>query len=168
MRCSLKPRRRAVSNFLEVFILIGVALGGSGIVLGVGLAYASLPNASFSITGLSISQGSYSTIETMTILDSGETQLGPFTLITQGAPVTSTYCYSVLNPASRALISSTCPSMAEDPGSVRIAVTISPGQGITLELLIEGEGFILGSSHMVTVTASSGAQQGAEVQVLPA
>jgi hypothetical protein len=164
----LKPRRRAVSNFLEVFILIGVALGGSAIVLGVGLSYTSLANASFSITGLSIRQGSYSTIETLSILDSGETQLGPFTVTTQDAPITSTYCYSTLNPSSRATISSTCPTMTEDPGSLKIAATISPGQGIVLELVILGEGFVLGTSHMVTVTASAGVQQGAEVQVVPA
>lgn len=169
MRYSLAPRRSAVSNFLEVFILIGVAVGGSGLMLGAVSGYfGSFDGPSLSLTGASIRQGSFAAVESITVFDSGQAPMQSFVVTTEPAPGSGSYCYSLLDPATRGLIASTCPTMRAGPGSVNVSSPVAPGKGVTVELIVMGGGFAVGSSYAITVTGSTGSQEAVSAQAVPA
>ena len=152
--------------YLEVFLLIGVALGGAGLVFGGGAALlGSASGPSASIVSVSIRQGSYSAVESVTVEDVGTQPLGALTVVTSGAPPSALYCYSVEVPGSGALLASTCPSLSSDPGTVNLPAAAGEGGSVLVELVVTGGSFAVGSTHLVSVTASSGAQAAAEVQV---
>ncbi|MDE1858457.1 MAG: hypothetical protein KGI26_05285 [Thaumarchaeota archaeon] len=164
------PRARAgVSIYLEVFLLIGIALGGAGLVFGAAatlVGSASGPSAS--IVSASIRQGPYSAVESVTVEDVGTQPLGALTVVTSGAPASGMYCYSVEDPGSGAVLASTCPSLMADPGTVTLSAGVGEGGSVLVELVVTGGSFAVGSTHLVSVTAASGAQADAEVQVAPA
>ncbi|MDE1853620.1 MAG: hypothetical protein KGI38_07725 [Thaumarchaeota archaeon] len=162
-------RRMGVSNFLEVFILIGVAVGGSGLVLGAVSGYfGSFYGTSLSLTGATIRQGSFTAVESITVFDSGQVPMQSFVVSTEPAPSSGSYCYSLLDPATRGLVASTCPTMRAGPGSVSVSSPLAPGKGIVVELIVMGGGFTVGSSYAITVTASTGSQEVVSVQAVPA
>ena len=155
--------------YLEAFLLIGVALGGSGLVFGAAatlLGSASGPSAS--IVSASIRQGPYSAVESVAVEDVGTQPLGALTVVTSGAPASALYCYSVEDPGSGALLASTCPSLSADPGTVNLPAGVGQGGSVLVELVVTGWSFVVGSTHLVSVAASSGAQAAVEVQVAAA
>lgn len=162
-------RRRAVAGYIEVFVLVGVALGGSAVVYGATSVYgSSLRSAAVSIVSASVSQGSYLAVERIALFNDGQVTSASMTISTPQAPQAATYCYSVASPSTMAVISSTCPSSTPDPRSVTIAYALPPGGSVLVEVFVQGARFNIGSSLIVIVTTSSGAQDSAGVQVLPA
>ena len=158
-----------MSGYIEVFILVAIALGGSGMVLGAaGALVGSASAPSVGVASAAIRQGPYTAVESVTVSDLGTGPLGAFTITTSQAPAAASYCYSVEDPAGGAVLSTTCPGYAVDPGTVVVTVAVKPGGSEVVELVITGGAFLLGSAHQISVTTSSGAQAAADVQVVPA
>ena len=158
-----------MSLYLEVFILVAVALGGSGIVFGAAARYiGALSGPSISVASASIRQGPYSAVESITVAAASGGPVGTLVLSTSAAPETASYCYSVTDPYTGAALTSTCPSMATDPAVVSIPALAQGWSGVLIQLIVTGGEFTLGSAHQVTVTASDGAQATVDVQVVPA
>lgn len=152
-----------------MFILVGIAVGGSGLVFGAAAALlGSGPSPSLSIVSASIRQGPYSAVERVTVADAGTASLGSFVITTSQAPASANYCYSVESPSSGALLYSSCPTASADPGTVALSTRIPPGGSLTVELVVTGGAFAIGSDHLVSVTTSSGAGATADAQVVPA
>ena len=166
----MRPRgKRGVSTYLEVFLLIGVAIGGSGLVLGAATRYlGSSSGPSVSIVSAAIRQGPYSAVESVAVAESGAGSLGAFNLTTSQAPESAPYCYSVDDPVSGEVLSSTCPGQAVGPGTIEIPPGSVRGGSVLVEVVVAGWAFAPGSSHLVSVTASDGSEASAEVEVVPA
>jgi len=161
--------RAAAATYLEVFLLIGLAIGGSGLVLGAMVnATASAQGPAISVTGATIRQGTFLAIESLTIYNTGSVPLQSFVLSTGGVPATASFCYTLFDPMAHSILSTTCPSMGTNPASVVLATTVSPGKGVLAELTVMGQQFSLGAISKVTVTSSGGAQQSLDVGVVPA
>jgi hypothetical protein len=157
-----------VSTFLEVFILIGVALGGSALVLSASTGYiAGLRGPSISIAAASIRQGSESAVEAVELSNTGTSAARSFVIATSQVSDAATFCYSLLGSANETM-ETTCPSMQQGPASVDITYSLQSGSTVEVELLVLGDQFAIGSTHLVTVTASSGAQQSYDAEVVPA
>lgn len=160
--------RTGVSAYLEVFLLIGVATAGSGIVFGAAAGFfGSLGSPTLSIAAVSIRQGPYAAVESVTVVGSGQGSLGNLVITTSGVPSSSTFCYSILDPVSRSALSSTCPTLQPNPGTLSVSPPSGAGISVLVELVIVGNIFTPGSSHLVTVTSSGGAQQSSAAQVVP-
>lgn len=160
--------RRGASAYLEVFVLVALALGGSGIVFAAGLGVASSAQGpGVSVYGFAVRQGAYFAVESATVYDVGD---APFTFVlsTSGVSTAASYCYTVYSPEGGATVSTTCPAMSTDPARVPVATALSPGGGVVVELTIAGTAFSLGTDVKVTVTTSTGAQQSADAEVVPA
>jgi hypothetical protein len=162
-------RRSGASTYIEVFVLIGIAAGGSAAVLSAVLPYSSaLQGPSVNIEDTSLRQGAYIAIESLTVYNSGQTAMSSFVLSTSQAPVLAPYCYTTYNTATGAELTSTCPATAGNPGSVSVGYPVPPGGSVGVVVTIMGQAFTVGEGCAVTVTTSAGAQQTAEVQVAPA
>lgn len=150
-------------------MLIGVAVGGSGLVYR-GAADIVSPGGgpAVYVAGATIRQGELVAVESLTVYDSGSAPLGSFVISTSAVQPAATYCYTVYDPLGRAVLTSTCPSMSAGPGSVAIGETLAPGAGVVVTLVIQGASFQPGGVCQVTVTASDGAQQTLAVEVVPA
>jgi len=169
MSCSLEAKRRGVSTYLELFLLIGIAVGGSGIVLDASMNIVSQSQGgSVEILGASVRQGTYAAFESITLSDAGQKPVSSFTVSTQPVSTSVSFCYSVVNPVSMAVLKSTCPAMAGNPTSVAVTSTVAPGQSLLLQLVIAGQAFALGSSSTITVTGADGSQGSTTVEVVPA
>jgi hypothetical protein len=166
----LEPRRRGgVSDYLATFILIGVAMAGSGIVYSATSAYsASARGPAVSLIDGGISQGSYSAVEKVGVFNPSTVDITSFILSTVGGPGTASYCYSLFDPENMTAVSSTCPAMVLGLGAVDVTYPLLPGEGVLVEIMVTGGSFTVGSSCTLTVTASSGAEQTLAVQVVPA
>ncbi len=162
-------RRAGVSGYLEVFILIGLALGGSGIVLGAAVRYSSsLQGASVAVSDAGISQGVHFAFERLTVSNTGQTPITSLTVSTPMAPPSASYCYTLTDPSTLRASSTTCPRMATNPGTVAIPCVIPSGGALRVTLQIAGSVFAIGSSTQVIVVTSAGSSATAEAQVLPA
>lgn len=166
----MNPRRRsAVSTYLEVFVLIALAVGGSGLVLGAALGPASsVGGGSVSVIGATISQGEAFAFEKLAVQNTGNAPFGWFSVSTAGVPPSASYCYSLYDPLLRATPLSTCPGMSVDPRVVTVAAVLAPGKALVFELTIEGAPFPPGSTVRVTVLTSNGAAEGVDVAAVPA
>lgn len=161
--------REAVSNYLSTFLLIGVAVGGTGIVIGATSNYTSaLGGASVSVAGAGIMQGAYMAVERLTVFNSGGVPEGEFTISTPGAPASASYCYTLTDPKTMAKVTSTCPAMSINPSVVAISDPLPPGGAVLVDLTIGGNLFSIGTGEPIMVTSSTGAQQSLSVQVAPA
>ncbi|MDG6909872.1 MAG: hypothetical protein JRN08_05845 [Nitrososphaerota archaeon] len=165
----MAPRnRRGVSTYLEVFVLIGLAVAGSGVVLGAGLnAASSSDGPALSLLDATVHQGRYFAVESVAIYNTGDKALGRTVLSTGGVPASSTYCYALYDPLGGTELASTCPAMATDPASVVLGSGPEPGRGVLVVLTVEGSPFAVGSSVRVAVTTDAGAQQSTDVGVSP-
>ena len=164
-----RSRRVAVSTYLEVFILIGVALGGSAIVADAAWTYSgSAQGPSLQVSGAAISQGTGAAVEKLTLYDSGNSQISGIALSTTGVSSSAQFCYSVLDPVKQSVLASTCPTLSSNPTSVSLQITIQPGGSAVIELLVTGTPFTIGSSYTVTVSTSQGLVQTMGVKALPA
>lgn len=166
----MSPRpRAAVAAYLEVFILIGVAIGGSGILFGAALgSVGPARGASVSVTGLTVRQGELYAFESLVIHNTGTVTFGWSKVSTAGVSSSATYCYTVYDPLELAIVASTCPTMSPGPGVVSITTQLAPGRALEVELTLSGAAFAMGSSCSVTVTTSAGAQQSLQAVVVPA
>ena len=170
MRCSLRPRGRpAVSAYLEAFVLIGIAAGGSAVALGAVLPYASaIQGTGVAVEDADIVQGSYLAIERLTVVDAGKAPLSSFTISTSPASPSAGYCYSLYNPATEGRVGGTCPETATNPGSLAIAYPLSSGGEVGVVITITGAAFTVGADCTLTVTTSAGAQQSVGLRVAAA
>jgi len=158
-----------VSAYVEAFVLIGIAAGGSALVLGAVLPLASsLGGPSVAVQDESIRQGAYLAIERLTVMNLGQTPISSFVVSTTQVPDTARYCYSVYDIATGAQSGGTCPETATDPGSVTIDYPVQPGGATDVAIMIIGSVFGIGSTCTITVTTSAGAQQAVGVLVAPA
>ena len=166
MRASKRP---GASTYIEVFVLVGIVIGGSGIVLDAALGYTrTMSGPAVTIVGASVRQGAYLASEELAIINSGDGSAASFALVTTGVAPSALYCYSLYNLGTKSLLFSSCPATSQNPGSVPVSYALAPGQSVLVEITVMGEAFTVGSSCQVTVTASSGAQQSVGVQVAPA
>lgn len=165
----MAPKNRSgVSTYLEVFVLIGLAVAGSGVVLGAGLSAASSSDGpALSLLDATVRQGKYFAVESVAIYNTGDKPLGRMVLSTGEVPASATYCYALYDPLGGRALASTCPAMATDPASVVLGAGPGPGKGILVALTVEGSPFTVGSRVQVTVTTDAGAQQSTDVGVAP-
>ena len=159
--------RTAVSTYIEVFILMAVVLGGSGLVYAaaMGLAYSSQSGASVQVTGATIRQGEAVAVETVTIANTGAVPVSSMTLETAGTSSSASFFLSLLNPSTGSTISSGCGAGANS-ASVPMCFALPPGQSVIATLTIETQLFAVGARYTVIVSASPPAE--AAVQVLAA
>ncbi len=166
---SRADQRAGVSGYLEVFLLIGVAVGGTGLVFGAVSTYSSqLQGPSVSVSGATARQGIYMALETLTVYNSGDVPFSSFTISTSGVSDSASYCYTLLNPTTRTVVYSSCAALLANPASVVVSSALQPGNGLLVEITVTGAAFAVGSGIAVTVTSSSGAQATVGVQVVPA
>ena len=158
-----------MAAYLEVFILIGLAVGGSAAVFGTVMSTAgSIRGPAVSVTGATIRQGEHFGLESLLVYNSGDLAAGSFSVSTEGVSPTAQFCYTLYDPAGRSAISATCPAMSTDPTTVEVRAQLEPGKGVLVVFTVMGPAFQLGSVSHVTVTASNGAQESQEVEVVPA
>jgi len=159
-----------VSAYIEAFVLIGIAAGGSAVVLGAALPFASNPSGSSSVAvqNESIRQGTYLAIEMMTVMNLGQTSISSFVVSTSQAPNSAPYCYAVYDVATGEQSTGACPTKAANPSSVTIVSPVQPGGAEGVVITIVGSVFEIGSTCAITVTTSDGAQQSVGALVVPA
>jgi len=164
-----RRRRSGVSAYVEAFVLIGIAAGGSAVVLGAALPYASsVGGQSVAVQDASIHQGSYLAIERLTVVNLGQTPISSFVVSTSRVPDSASYCYAVYGPSIGAQPVGTCPAMATNPSSVTIGYPVQAGGATGVVITIFGTVFGIGSTCTITVTTASGTQQTVGVLVTPA
>lgn len=169
MRSRLAPRsRHGASTYLELFLLIGVATGGSALVYTTAGTYAAgAQGPVVSVSAATIRQGSGIAVERLAVSNTG---VGPFLTVTISTPLlpsSAMYCYSVSR--STGPVSSTCPVLSTNPSSVTVAANLPPGDTVTIQLtILGGSVFAVGSTYTVVVTTSNAAQASLQVVALPA
>ncbi len=162
-------KRRGVSVYLEVFILVGVALLGSAMVFAAVSKYVPVTGgAAVSISDFAIRQGSGAALERMVISDVGTAQIPGLVVTTSGIGTGAAFCYSASNAATSVAIAATCPKTVAMPAAVSLGLTLLPGESVVLAFTVEGGAFVLGSTSDVVVTATNGAQAAASATVVPA
>ena len=158
-----------MSGYLEVFVLVGIAMAATALAFGAMSPYtSSLQGAAVTLSAASIRQGSYVALETLTLYNSGSVASSGLTVTTTSVMSSATYCYSLVSPSSKAILFSSCPSGSSNPAKVSISWPLSPGVGLLIEIIISGSAFAIGSNSLVTVTTTAGSQATLSVQVVPA
>ncbi|MDG7010038.1 MAG: hypothetical protein JRM71_04505 [Nitrososphaerota archaeon] len=161
--------RGGVSTYLEVFLLIGVAVGGSAIVMSAASRFLGpLGGAGVAVEEAAIRQGADAAFETLVVVNTGGSAFSSFVVSTAQSPGGATFCYALSDPSGGAPITSTCPAMQAGPGSFQVDYPLKPGAGVEVELLMAGGAFSVGSEHLVTVTASTGSQESVGALVVAA
>lgn len=158
-----------MSAYVEVFVLIGIAAGGSALVLGAAIPLVSGPRGpSVEVQDGSIHQGAYLAIVRLTVMNPAQIPIATFDVSTSQVPSSASYCYAVHDLATGAQSAGTCPTTSGNPGSVTIDYPVKPGGAAAVVIEIFGQAFGIGSTCTITVTTSSGAQQTVGVLVAPA
>ena len=164
-----RKRRLGVSAYVEAFVLIGIAAGGSALVLGGALPFASsLRGQYLDVQDESIHQGAYIATERLTVMNLGQTPMSSFDISTSQVPASAPYCYAVYGISTGSHLAGTCPATATNPTSVTIDYQVQPGEGAGVVITIFGSVFAIGSTCTITVTTSAGAQQTVGALVAPA
>jgi len=131
-----KSRRRAVSTYLETFILIGVVIGGSALVYATTTKFSAPVQNSSSITlsDVSIRQGSGVALEKMVISNTGTIPFTSFTITNIGFSSLGPYGLVVTNTATGSAINTLTTGLVGywpmDEGSGTSALDLS-GSGNT-------------------------------------
>ncbi len=158
--------RAAVSTYMEAFILIGVALGGAALVLGAASVYSSsLHGPSVSLGAASVRQGTYAAVERVMVYNTGDAPISAFTLSNPGVTSAALYCYTLSLPPSTTAAATNCPPTNSGAATVPISFTIRPGVAVLVEVTFAGGAFAVGSTAVITVTTSGGAQGTVSAQV---
>lgn len=158
-----------MSTYLEVFLLIGVAVGGSAIVMSAASRFLGpMGGAGVAVEEAAIRQGADAAFETLVVVNTGGSAFSSFVVSTAQSPGGATFCYALSDPSGGAPIASTCPAMQAGPGSFQVDYPLKPGAGVEVELLMAGGAFSVGSEHLVTVTASTGSQESVGALVVAA
>ena len=161
--------RVAVSSYVETFVLIGVVVGGSGLVLAAAVAFtSSAQGPSISVGAASIRQGAYLAVERLAVYDTGRTPVSGFTVSTLGVSGSSLYCFTLTVPPGTAVVATDCPPTNPGPGSVQISRTVPSGGALLVEITLAGQAFVEGSTAEIIVTTQDGAQISVGLQVIGA
>ncbi|MGP8125827.1 MAG: hypothetical protein ACLQEQ_08215 [Nitrososphaerales archaeon] len=165
--------RRAVSTFIEVFILIGIVIAGTAIVFAAVTKYEPVSQgASLGISDASIKQGSNQAIVRMVVANTGTVSLSSFTISTVGtsAGIANAQFYvTLINVATSSTITPSQASGTTGDSAITETATISPGQSVLATITIIGAiEFAIGQSYSVTVSTSPAAQATIQVAAVPA
>ena len=153
MSSSLRPRRQAIATYLQTFILIAVALGGSLLAYREVSAYAnSAGGPAIQVWEASLRQGAGVAIERLIVSNSGNSEFPFVTVLNPDLAPGATYCYTVAS-VSGTQEGGTCPSMDGNPTSVRVAASLMPGSSFVVAVFIEGSVLLQGGVYSVLVTA---------------
>jgi hypothetical protein len=167
-------RRRAVSTYLETFVLIAVAAGGSAAIYSALGGYASsATGASFAVSGATIRQGTYAAVERISVANTGPVQLTSITVAT-GISSTPQYCATLVDASSGTAVGFASPppqcgaGTAADPASITLTPSpaVAPGESVVLSVVIYSPGeFQAGAQYYIVVSASGAAEQVSAVAV---
>lgn len=165
----MEPRaRKAVSTFLQTFILVAVAVGASSMVYEAANNYASAAQGpSVAVSDVTIRQGSNVAVERMVIANTGTVAFSTFTILNVG--IASGQFYIILtNPATGAPVTAS-PASGAAPSSITETATIPPGLSVLASVTIASANeFALGARYSVVVSTSAAAQQQVLVVAVPA
>jgi hypothetical protein len=167
MRCRLARRSKvAVSTYLEVFVLIGLATAGSAIVYGMTAGLGeSAQGPGLLVSYASIRQGQNAAVERLVFTNTGQAPISSFTLSTAG--IASAQYLVTLTDAVTGSSVTPSPSSGTIPSQVIQGVTVMPGETISVTLIIlSGAEFSIGTRYPV-IMSSTGAQQLQFVTALP-
>ena len=143
MISSLRPRSSGVATYLQTFVLIAVALGGSFVAYRAVSVYAdSAGGAAIRVWDAGISQGPGTALERLTVSDSGQTDLPSFTVLNPGLGRGFSYCYAVTSSAGSPVVQ-TCPEMALDPTSILIPTNLTSGSTVVVLVLLQGADVVI-------------------------
>ena len=158
-----------MSTYVEAFVLIGIAAGGSALVLQAALPFASsVGGPSVAIQDEGIRQGAYVATERLTVMNTGRAPVSSFIISTSQVPRSASYCYSIYDPATGAQSGGTCDATTANPSSVTISYPLQPGGATGVVITIIGSVFETGSTCTIAVTTSAGAQETVDVLVASA
>ena len=161
--------RRGVAVYLEVFVLVGVALLGSALVFAAVSKYTSGDGgASVSISDLTIRQGDEAAVERMVVSNTGTVPVSTLEVDTSGVSSGVQFCYVVSDTESAETLESTCPTLSSMSPTVSLSAPIPQGQSVVVEFTIQGQAFVTGSTSEVVVVAADGAQASLSALVVPA
>jgi hypothetical protein len=169
----LEPRRRAaISTYLEVFILIGVAVGGSALVYAVTNKYQPVAQGPGIITSqVSIRQGANQAIERLLVGNVGTVTFNSFTVSTTGSAggiADAQFYVTLTNVAAGASITPSPASGTTGDRVITETATIAPGQSVLATItIVSANEFTVGQSYSIVVSLS-GAQVSSQVVVAPA
>ena len=171
----LEPRRGA-SVYVETFILIGIAVGGSAIVYSAMGGYASSAGGpSVAVSGALLRQGSSTATERLLVTNTGTTPFTSFTVVTARISSTPSYCITLQSSSGGSMGFASPPlpcgsGTTANPGSITLSPsnTIPPGQSVILTLVIYSSSeFSIGRGYTITVATSGGAQQEIVAAAIP-
>ena len=156
----MRPRlrhRAGISTYLQTFILIGIALSGSVLVVRAitGLTSAS---TSMSVSNFSVRSGAKFSYLQFTVVNQGTVSITSLVVLTPGALKSATYCYEAWSASTQATLASTCPSMTPDPTSVSLPLALPPQSSAQVEIVISGGAFVSGRAYAGTVLSDPASQ----------
>jgi hypothetical protein len=165
-RFNLK-RRVGISVYIEVFILIAIAMVGSGIVYSAVTRYENAAiGPAISVSDATIRQGASQAVERIVLTNTGTVAFSSLTLTNLGAPTGATYCLSLLNPSSGTMLSSSCPA-GSNPSVISVITALGPGQAVLVTVTVYGSVFAVGSTYTL-IARSGGSQASLQVMAVPA
>jgi hypothetical protein len=174
MRSSLqlRERRRAVSTYLEVFILIGIVTAVSALVYSATTQYEPVSQGpSIAVSNASVRQGIDQALERMVISNTGTVSFSAFTISTvgTGGGIPDAQFYVALtNIANSSSVPLSAASGTTGDSSITENATIAPGQSFLATITFVGASeFAVGQPYGVTVS-SSGAQASLQCVAFPA
>ncbi len=169
MRSKLEPstKRRAVSTYLETFILVAVAIAGSSIAYAATSNYTSAAQGpTVTVSGCIIKQGSNIAVERMVISNTGTVAFTSFTILTPG--IASNQFYVTLVNAANGTPITVSTASGTAPTSITETTSILPGQSVLVSVTIIGSNeFTLGTRYSVIVSTSPAAEQELLVFAIP-
>jgi len=161
-------QRRAVSTYLETFLLVAVAAGGSAAVFSAMAGYVGTSRgAEFAVTGAEMRQGTYAALERISIANTGTASLGSFTL-TSTIPPSAQYCANLVYEPGGGTVGFAPPppacgqGAAADPASITIVPSeaVASGETVVLSVVIYSSSeFQAGTEYSMVVSASGAAEQ---------
>ena len=161
--------RPAVSTYLQTFILVGVALAGSALVVRATSNYqATASGPSVLVQDLSIRQGARAGVVRFLVSNTGPVAVSSFTVLNPGVSALATYCYSAWSASTMVQLVSTCPTLSTNPGSFFVVAPIPPGGGVQVDILLPGTPYVLGRAYSVLVEAVPASQSSQVSVAVPA
>ncbi len=167
MRFRLRLERSGVSVYLEVFLLIALASGGTALVIAALGNYGALAQGpGLSLSDPSLRQGNSVALERFTLMNTGAVPLTSFTVVTRGIPPAQ-YFVTLADPSTGTPVTPST-SSGTAPSTFSESVTVPPGGALTVSLsILNGAEFQVGGRYTVLVNSPQGAQAQVEVQVVP-
>jgi len=153
MPFNLRHRGKGIATYLQTFVLIGVALGGSIIAFREVSAYAnSSGGPAIQVWSASITQGAGVVIERLTVSDTGSTEFPYVIVLNPDLAAGASYCYTLASTSGMAE-GGTCPSMSTDPTSIRVGANLTSGGTLVVSIILEGSTVSQGTDYPLLVSA---------------